>query len=84
MKKIVFLILCFTFSMSVSAHQQTKSFQNQIVSKVLVMENSQMYTAGNGGILHLIYNVFYKLGNMVSTSLHTVEIPKDEEIAPEN
>jgi expansin (peptidoglycan-binding protein) len=84
MKKIVFLIMCLTFSMSVSAHQPTTTFQHQIASKAFAMESSQMYTSGNGGILQLIYNAFYKVGNMISTTLSNEEVPKDEETTTEN
>lgn len=84
MKKIAFLILCLTFSMSVSAHQSTTALQNQIVSKALVMKNSQMYTAGNGGILQLIFNVFYKVGSMLSTTVTNDDIPQETETSIEN
>lgn len=75
MKNIAFLFICFTFSISVSAHQQTKIFNKEVTTKVFVLENSEayttMYTGGNGGIIQLIYNAFYKLGNIVSSSLDT-------------
>ncbi|MBC8753824.1 hypothetical protein H2O64_04030 [Kordia sp. YSTF-M3] len=85
---IAFLIVCLTFSMSVSAHQPTTTFQNEITSKAFLMESSQMHTSmymsGNGGILQLIYNAFYKVGNMISTTLTDEEVPTDEETTTEN
>jgi hypothetical protein len=83
MKKIIFLIACLTFSISVSAHQPTTSFNNQVASKALVMGSSQMYSSmynsGNGGILQLIYTVFYKVGSLISTTLNDEEVQKEEE-----
>ncbi len=84
MKKIFFILMLLTFSISVSAHQSTKTFQKEIAAKTFTMESSQMYTVGNGGILQLIYNVFYKVGNMIATTTNTIEIPKDEETTTED
>ncbi|WP_046755725.1 hypothetical protein [Kordia jejudonensis] len=89
MKKIAFLLLCLTFSVSVSAHQQTTTFSKEIASKTFALESSEayaaMYTGGNGGIIQLIYNAFYKLGSFVSSSLNDDETPStDSETNTEN
>ncbi|WP_298424468.1 hypothetical protein [uncultured Kordia sp.] len=88
MKKIAFLIVCLIFSVSVSAHQQNTTFNKEVASKTFVLESSQMnvamFTGGNGGILQLIYNTFYKLGNYVSTSLSDDETPSEETTTTEN
>lgn len=85
MKKILFLVAFLTFSISVSAHQPTTAFNNQIASKAMVIQNSQMYSStyngGNGGILQLIYKVFYKVGSMISSTLNDEEIPEQETTA---
>ena len=82
MKKIAFLIVCLIFSVSVSAHQQNVTFNKEVVSKAFVLESTQMnaamYTGGNGGVIQLIYNLFYKLGNVVSTTLNSDETPSEE------
>lgn len=41
--------------------------------------HSSIYNSGNGGILQLIYNTFYKVGSIISTALNDEEAPKEEE-----
>ncbi|WP_430412602.1 hypothetical protein [Kordia sp.] len=88
MKKVAFLILFLIFSVSVSAHQPTVTFNKEVTSKAFVLESSQMstaiYSGGNGGIIQLIYNVFYKLGNLVSSTLNDDETPSEETTSTEN
>ncbi|QHI39083.1 hypothetical protein IMCC3317_44840 [Kordia antarctica] len=83
MKKILLLLMLVMFSVSVSAHQQTKSFDNQFTTN-----NSATYTAmyglSNGGFMQLIYSVFNKVGHIMYTTLHNEEAPKDEETSTEN
>lgn len=88
MKKIAFLIMCLIFSVSVSAHQKTITFDKQVTSKAYVLESSEaysvMYTGGNGGIIQLIYNAFYKLGSFVSSTLSDDETPNETSTNTEN
>ena len=85
MKKIAFLLICFVFSVSVSAHQQTTTFNKEVTTKAFILDSSEaytsMYTGGNGGIIQLIYNAFYKLGSYVSSSLDT---PNEDDSTLEN
>lgn len=84
MKKILLLVTFIMFSISVSAHQPTTPFTGQIVTKTLTMESSFMNASGNGGILQLIYNIFYKVGSVIATTLNDEETPQGEETSTEN
>ncbi|WP_114903290.1 hypothetical protein [Kordia sp. SMS9] len=56
------------FTVSVSAHEQTKSFQQQFGTSLVqpTTAHSSMYTINNGGIIRFIYNIFYKVGQAFS------------------
>ncbi|EDP95001.1 hypothetical protein KAOT1_01659 [Kordia algicida OT-1] len=69
------------FSISVSAHQETKSFQSQFGTTLTqhTTAYTSMYTMNNGGIIQLIYNVFNKVGHALYATMNTSEGSKEEE-----
>lgn len=81
MKNILLLIVFAMFSISVSAHQNTKSFQNQLATTQTTHHASytSMYTMSNGGFLQLIYNTFTKVGHVLYSTIHSSTIPKEQE-----
>ena len=83
MKKILFLVLAAMFCVSVSAHENTKSFQQQFGTSLVQQTTSHtsMYTTSNGGIIKFIYKIFFKVGQALQS---TVNDNSDEEESPEN
>ncbi len=73
MKNIFLLIAAVMFTVSVSAHEQTKSFQQQFGTSLVQPTNAQtpLYTVNNGGIIRFIYNIFYKVGQAFSDGEET-------------
>lgn len=86
MKKILLLLMFAMFSISVSAHQETKSFQSQFGT--VVTQNTttytSMYTMSNGGFIQLIYNIFNKVGHTLYSTMNTPEASKEEMITTGN
>ena len=70
MKKILFIVFAVMFSVSVSAHENTKTFQHTFQTSLVQKStmHSSMYTTNNGGFMQLIYNVFHKVGQVFYTS----------------
>ncbi|MEM6721790.1 MAG: hypothetical protein AAF611_20850 [Bacteroidota bacterium] len=64
MKKILFIVFAALFSVSVSAHEHPKSFQQQFGTTPIVNTTSyaSMHTLNNGGLIHFIYRIFHKVG----------------------
>lgn len=63
------------FTLSVSAHEQTKSFQQQFGTSLVQPStaHTSMYTINNGGIIRFIYNIFYKVGQAFSEGEDTTD-----------
>ncbi len=73
------------FSISISAHEQTNTFQSQFnTSLVTPSATTSMYTMNNGGFIQLIYKVFNKVGHVLYTTINTNEVPNEEETTNEN
>lgn len=79
MKKIVFLVLAAMFCISVSAHEQTKSFQQQFGTSLVqnTTSHTSMYTANNGGLMQFIFKVFRKVGQVLHSTVN--DTPSEEE-----
>jgi len=79
MKKIIFLVLAAMFCVSVSAHEQTKSFQQQFGTSLVQTTTppTAMYIANNGGIITFIFKVFRKVGQVLHSTVS--DTPEGEE-----
>jgi hypothetical protein len=74
MKKILFLVFAVLFSISVSAHEDTTTFNHSYKTSMMqhTASHTTMYTMNNGGLMQLIYNVFHKVGQVFySTTVAT-------------
>ena len=82
MKKVFFLVLAAMFCVSVSAHDNVKSFQQQFGTTLVqnTTSNTSMYTVNNGGLIQFIYKIFYKVGQ----ALHSTVNDTTEEETTEN
>lgn len=77
MKKIIFILVFAMFSVSMSAHENTK-LQQKIATETLLIQNHQFasasyYTGGNGGIIQVIYNIFFNVGKAISSTINEEE-----------
>ena len=72
MKIIFFFGLTVMFCLSVSAHDNTKSFQQQFGTSLVqnTTSNTSMYMINNGGLIQLIYKLFYKVGQTLHDSVN--------------
>ncbi|WP_298518454.1 hypothetical protein [uncultured Kordia sp.] len=79
MKKIFFLVLAAMFCVSVSAHENTKSFQQQFGTSLVqnTTSHASMHTINNGGWMQFIYNVFHKVGQALYSTVN--DTPQEEE-----
>ncbi|PTX62045.1 hypothetical protein C8N46_103143 [Kordia periserrulae] len=76
MKHIFLLIAALMFTVSISAHEQTNSFQKEFGTSLVAPTTAytSIYTMNNGGLMQFIYNVFHKVGQVFYT---TVNEPKE-------
>jgi hypothetical protein len=83
MKHLFLLIAALMFTVSVSAHEQTKSFQKQFGTSLVppTTAYTSVYTMNNGGLMQFIYNVFHKVGQAFYT---TVNEPKENTTTENN
>ncbi|MEM6685475.1 MAG: hypothetical protein AAF617_06730 [Bacteroidota bacterium] len=72
MKKIFFIVCAIMFTVSVSAHESTKSFQQQFATTSIThtTSNTSMHTLNNGGLIKFIYKIFFKVGQAIQATVN--------------